>query len=154
MRNPVRPAPVRTFPVREIDIQQAILLAIGARSDCRIWRNNVGVATGANGRPIRFGVPGSADILGTIEIVPGLGRFTGLEVKAEHGRLRPEQIAWAAAMRSVGAACFVVRSTEEAKRALATTRLEALIAIREFIANDLRRLDAAIDAATNEASNV
>jgi hypothetical protein len=134
---------------REIDIQQAVLLAIGARRDCRIWRNNVGVAMGANGRPIRFGVPGSADILGVLEILPGLGRFVGQEVKSPTGRLRPEQIAWAQAMRSVGAAVEVVRSAEEARRALASTRLEALLAIRSFIAGDLRRLDAAIEEARN-----
>lgn len=149
MRSAASDQPARPAPAREIDIQQAILLAIGARPDLRVWRNNVGVATGANGRPIRFGVPGSADILGVLQIVPGIGRLTGLEVKAEHGRIRPEQLAWATAMRNVGAACFVVRSTDDARRALATARLESLLAIRAFIAGDLHHLDAAIEEARN-----
>lgn len=134
---------------REIDIQQAILLAIGARPDLRIWRNNVGVATGANGRPIRFGTPGSADIFGVLEIIPGLGRFVALEVKSPTGRLRPEQLAWSTAMRGVGAACYVVRSPEDAVNALKDARLESLLALRAFLAGDPRRLDAAIEEARN-----
>lgn len=101
--------------MREVEIQQAILLALGARTDLRVWRNNVGVAVGANGRPIRFGVPGSADICG---LLAPSGRFLGIEVKAPGGRLRPDQEAWGAMVQRFGGLYVVARSVEDAVRAV------------------------------------
>ena len=77
------------------------------------WRNNSG-ARKIEGRYVRFGAVGSADILG---VLPG-GRFLAVEVKAGRGRLTEAQASWHAIMREQGAACFVVRSPQELDAAL------------------------------------
>ncbi len=50
------------------------------------WRNNSGMLW-ANGQPVAFGYPGSADILG---LLPD-GRFLAVECKSEKGRQSPLQ---------------------------------------------------------------
>jgi hypothetical protein len=97
--------------LREIDIQQGVLLALGSRSDCKVWRNNVGTGRDPSGRVIRFGVPGSADVFG---ILAPSGRFLALEIKSAKGRLRPEQAGWGEMVRRQGGIYEVVRSIEEA----------------------------------------
>lgn len=90
-------------------IQQAILLALGARRDLRLWRNNSGVAFG-KGRAVRFGVVGQADISG---ILKG-GRRLELEVKRPGERPTEEQARFGAMIRTFGGVWEVVHSVEEA----------------------------------------
>lgn len=52
----------------------------------------------------------------------GFGRFFALEVKAERGRIRPEQTTWLALVRRMGGFAAVVRSEDEARAALARAR--------------------------------
>ncbi len=118
----------------ETAIQQAILLDLGARPDLRIWRNNTGVGIAPNGRRVRFGTPGAADIIGILTIANGLGRFIALEVKSATGRVRPEQQAWGAMVRKHGGFYAVVRSVEEARQAIGDARSEAVRAVRAFAA--------------------
>jgi hypothetical protein len=64
-----------------------------ARADIIAWRNSTGTAcygSGARNRWVRYGLPGSGDILG---VLPG-GRFLSVEAKSEAGRLSPEQKVW------------------------------------------------------------
>jgi hypothetical protein len=111
----------------ETDIQQRIRLALGTRSDLRLFRNNTGTLPDPRtGRPIQFGLArGSADLIGwrTITITPEmvgqqLAVFTSIEVKTPAGRLSPAQHAWLGAVRTAGGIAGVARSVRDANEIL------------------------------------
>ena len=68
------------------------------------------------GRHINLGPLGCADIS---LVLPTHGTFVGLEVKSAKGRIRKDQIAYAAYLTSQGGKYFIVRSVEDAKNAVA-----------------------------------
>lgn len=100
--------------------QAKILIRFGAIPDLRIWRANTGKAwqpltsearaafenlrarMPGGFRPVVYGTPGQPDVGGILTVkAPGswsgdreIGRSVGIEVKAERGRLSPEQEAW------------------------------------------------------------
>ena len=107
----------------EIDIQQRIRLALGTRSDLRLFRNNTGTLPDPRtGRPIQFGLArGSADLIGwrTVVVTPDMvGRriavFTSIEVKTTIGRLTPAQQNWLGVVRGAGGIAGVARSVADA----------------------------------------
>lgn len=99
----------------ESDVMQSILLALGSRPDCRLWRNNTGrLLNPKSGRWVAFGLKGSADILG---ILQG-GRFLAIETKTPAGRLRPEQIAFRRMVEGLGGLYVVARSVDDAVTAV------------------------------------
>jgi hypothetical protein len=115
----------------EQTIQQRIRLAC-SRGPTRLWRNNVGRLLDQNGRMVTFGLcPGSADLIGyrTVEITEEdvraaggrlrLAVFAAVEVKAERGRVRPEQTAWLEHVRAAGGLAGIARSVEDAAAILA-----------------------------------
>ena len=71
-------------------------------------RMNTGAAKVGN-RFIRFGWPGCPDVLGQLKD----GRFLGVEVKAQAGRLRPEQALFLARIRAAGGVAFVARDCRD-----------------------------------------
>lgn len=97
----------------ERDIQREILLALGRMERVRAFRLNVGFAKDRRGRGVRFGVPGMADIL--VLVGP---RYLWLEVKIPSGRQSPEQRAFESMVSELGGAYRLVRSVEEALRAV------------------------------------
>ncbi len=109
----------------EQQIQQRIRLACG-RGDVRLWRNNTGALLDPQGRLVRFGLcRGSSDLIGlrslliTPELVgERLAQFVALEIKTPDGTLRPEQEAFLAAARRLGALAAVCRSVEDARAVL------------------------------------
>ena len=76
-------------------------------------RMNSGAAT-VGGRFIRFGWPGCPDVLGQLKD----GRLLGVEVKAQAGRLRPEQALFLERIRCAGGMAFVARDLRDVKREL------------------------------------
>ena len=107
----------------ETTLQQQIRLALGTRSDLRLFRNQVGqLPDPRTGRPVQFGLArGSADLIGwrTITITPDMvGRqlavFTSIEVKTSTGRVRPEQHAWLSAVQNAGGIAGIARSIQDA----------------------------------------
>ncbi len=109
----------------ETDLQQRIRLALGTRSDLRLFRNQVGqLPDPRTGRPVQFGLArGSADLIGwrTITITPDMvGRqlavFTSIEVKTPTGRVRPEQHAWLSAVQGAGGIAGIARSISDASQ--------------------------------------
>jgi hypothetical protein len=123
----------------ERSVQQAILLALGSRPDCRLFRNNTGQGwTGditrrpdgsiliRNPRPIYAGLHvGSGDLIGfqRVKVTPEMvgqeiGAFVSLEVKGPSGRARPEQVQWAEVCRAFGARAGIVRSVADAEAVL------------------------------------
>lgn len=83
---------------------------------CRIraWRNNTGALPDATGRPVRFGLAGSSDILG---VLPG-GRFLAIECKAPGGRTTALQDQFLASVSQAGGLALVVRSMDDLRRGL------------------------------------
>jgi len=71
---------------------------------------------------VQFGLArGSADLIGwrTITITPDmvgqqLAVFTSIEVKTEHGRVRPEQHAWQRTVSDAGGIAGIARSVRDA----------------------------------------
>ena len=111
----------------ETDIQQRIRLAVGTRSDLRLFRNNTGTLPDPRtGRPVQFGLArGSADLIGwrTITITPEMvgqrvAVFTSIEVKTITGHLTPAQQAWMGTVRTAGGIAGVARSVRDAEEIL------------------------------------
>jgi hypothetical protein len=111
----------------ETDIQQRIRLAVGTRSDLRLFRNNTGTLPDPRtGRPVQFGLArGSADLIGwrTITITPEMvgqrvAIFTSIEVKTTTGHLTPAQQAWMGTVRTAGGIAGVARSVRDAEEIL------------------------------------
>ena len=87
--------------------------------DVVIWRNESGAAE-HKGRYVRYGLQkGSADLVGLL--APD-GKFLALEVKTSRGRLSTEQKLFLELVRSRGGFACVVRSVEEAVRAIERAR--------------------------------
>ena len=107
----------------ETELQQRIRLALGTRSDLRLFRNQVGqLPDPRTGRPVQFGLArGSADLIGwrIITITPSMvgsqvAVFTSIEVKTPTGRIRSEQQAWLACVQQCGGIAGVARSIADA----------------------------------------
>lgn len=71
-------------------IQSDLILEVSRlfANDLTIWRSNTGAAFDREGRMIKFGVKGQADISG---IMKPLGTRIEIEVKRPGGKQRPEQ---------------------------------------------------------------
>jgi hypothetical protein len=107
----------------ETTLQQQIRLAVGSRSDLRLFRNQVGsLPDPRTGRLVTFGLAkGSADLIGwrTVTVTPDmvgtrLAIFTSIEVKTPTGRVRPEQQAWLGVVRGAGGIAGIARSVPDA----------------------------------------
>ena len=91
-----------------------ILLYFGGMPAFRLWKNHVGVAA-IKGRVIRYGLPGSSDIMGIT--APG-GRFIAIEVKTGTRRLSPQQKKFRDMVSSFGGIYVEARCLEDVKRVL------------------------------------
>ncbi len=76
-------------------------------------RMNTGAARVGN-RFIRFGWPGCPDVLGQLKG----GRLLGVEVKAQAGRLRPEQALFLERIRCAGGVAFMALDCRDVLREL------------------------------------
>lgn len=84
---------------------------------CLIWLKEQGIyawsnKTGClfiNGRPIRYGLPGSSDILG---VISG-GKILGVECKVKPDKPKPLQLRFAEQINDRGGVAIVVYSVEE-----------------------------------------
>jgi hypothetical protein len=119
----------------EMTLLRSILLAC-SRGPTRLFRQNTGqgwvgqsrrfsraetvvVQPGdvliRNARPLHAGLcEGSSDLIGWTQR-DGQALFTAIEVKAEHGRLTPEQAAFLRAVEQAGGVAGVARSVDEAR---------------------------------------
>src|SRR3990167_4267144 len=102
-----------------------ILLAFGSRDDLLLWPNSVGVAVTPDlKRIVRYGTPGSADILGvwhrkyTEEDPDGFtlisyGQAIAIEVKVGRDVQSKKQKVWQAAFEAMGGTYILARSVED-----------------------------------------
>ncbi len=108
----------------EAPIMRAVMLAIGARPDTRIFRNNVGLAVFPDGRRVAYGlVPGSSDLIGWRTLLIGpehvgiqLAQFVAIEVKGPKGRTEDAQQKFLHAVAAAGGVAGIVRTVEDAER--------------------------------------
>lgn len=94
------------------------------RTDLRIWRQNTGAATDQNGRLVRFGRPGAADLSGILTVTDhASGRRYGIrleiEVKSARGRQSPAQRAFQRMTEAYGGIYILARSVPDVMIALA-----------------------------------
>lgn len=73
------------------------------------WRNNSG-AVRVGKRFIRFGAPGSPDILG---LLAPRGLFFGVECKTDTGKQTPAQLAFSKEIAMAGGVYLLVRTSKE-----------------------------------------
>lgn len=73
-----------------------------------VGRNQAGQTVIANARPVKFGLPGSTDILACIA-----GRMVAIEVKTGTGRLQQNQRDFRAAAAKAGALHIEARSVDD-----------------------------------------
>jgi hypothetical protein len=93
--------------------------ALGSCEDLVCYRQNTGLLE-REGRPVRAGLcVGSSDLIGLLAPV---GRFVALEVKTRTGRVSPEQVRFLELVRKMGGFACVVRSADEALRAIERAR--------------------------------
>ena len=112
----------------ESAVKSEILLALGMIPWIMVWNNPTGVARGmTRGQPIRFGLPGAADILGVAG--PG-GRAIAIEVKRPGGRQRPAQKKFQTAFEARGGIYVLAHSAQEAKTILSERLNRNLMACR------------------------
>jgi len=107
----------------ETKIQQEIRLALGQRSDLRLFRNETGkLPDPRTGQWVQFGLAkGSSDLIGfkTIKITPEMigqeiAQFVSLEIKTESGKLTDIQENWLQKVKSSGGIVGVARTVKDA----------------------------------------
>jgi len=108
--------------MKEKNIQNSALLAVGARRDTFIFRNQTGVfrAMDDPSRIIKVGNPGAPDTIGVVELVitaDMVGKVIGVAVAAEmktvKGRQSEQQRNWQAAFEARGGKYRLIRSEAE-----------------------------------------
>ena len=111
----------------ETKIQQEIRLALGQRSDLRLFRNETGkLPDPRTGKWVQFGLAkGSSDLIGfkTIKITPEMigqeiAQFVSLEIKTERGKLSTMQQNWLQKVKSSGGIVGVARTVKDALQIL------------------------------------
>jgi hypothetical protein len=106
--------PQRTNDRPEAAALVEVLKALRAHpAVCWCERMNSG-AVRIGARFVRFGFTGCPDVLGQLKD----GRLLGVEVKAQAGRLRPEQAVFLARIRGAGGVAFVARDLRDVLREL------------------------------------
>lgn len=119
-------APRRQSPL-EKDLQRQIEAAIGSEPDLLLLRNSVGEAVYYTGEGQQYHVPyglgvGSPDLVGILRVGLHLAAWFCLEVKTDDGVVSDEQEKCHRVWRRFGALVYVVRSVDDARRALTTAR--------------------------------
>lgn len=86
-----------------------ILLALGSSNMCRVWENKTGAAF-RDGVMIRYGLVGSADILGLMRN----GRFLAIEVKSGAAQQGSQQVKFMEMVQRFNGVYLLCRSVEDA----------------------------------------
>jgi hypothetical protein len=87
----------------------AAIVELGTRRGGYFWRNNTGSVHRSGGRWLRFGLPGSGDVLGCYR-----GRFVSIETKTGRDKESEKQIEFCEDIKRAGGYAFFVRSIDEA----------------------------------------
>ena len=118
---------ILTLSNSETKIQQEIRIALGQRSDLRLFRNETGkLPDPRTGRWVQFGLAkGSSDLIGfkTVKITPEMigqeiAQFVSIEIKTERGKLTDVQQNWLQKVKSSGGIVGVARTVKDALQIL------------------------------------
>lgn len=93
----------------ESAIVAQVLVAVSHLDGAIFWRNNTGALPRPGGGLIRFGLPGSADIIGCYQ-----GRAVAIECKTVAGRQSESQKRFQAAWERADGLYVLARSVEDA----------------------------------------
>lgn len=117
-RKPRRSKPKQTLKDGSVPEKyiQAQILAWLESAGLLHWRANSGFVH-VHGRRISLGPEGISDV---VVIIPPTGRFLGLEIKSEHGKVRPVQKLFKARVEAVGGYYKIVRTLAQAMDAVAS----------------------------------
>lgn len=96
------------------ELVNATLVALSARG-ILCWSNKTGAGFTLQGNFLRFGLPGSSDILGCI---PPTGRLLAVECKTGNATQRKGQREFEAAVRRCGGLYIVARAPADALYAI------------------------------------
>lgn len=113
--------------MQESAVLTSVLKYLGARKDCRVWRNNTGRIADRKGRVVSFGLVGSADIIGIRKVFVGgggkpgtwaglsveCGQFLAVECKSDHGRQSQAQRNFQTMVESMGGLYIIARRVED-----------------------------------------
>lgn len=110
----------------ETALLSEIMLAIGAMSGIRVWRNNTGGLKTSTGRVVRYGLgPGSPDLIAIQSVTvtqdmvgEQIGVFTTIEVKTKQGAVSKAQKNFIDVIKKFGGNAFVARSVNDALKGL------------------------------------
>lgn len=126
--HPLLEKPVRQYQhndqrVSEADVNDVIRQYMASREDLVLWRNNMGLATSANGSPVRYGVGpnGASDWIGyrSVTITPDMvgteiAQFIAVEAKAPDARTPDDaQLRFIGRIRKAGGKAIVVRGRSD-----------------------------------------
>ena len=100
------------------DLVNRLLIAVSPLGIA--WSNQTG-ALRTDRRMIRYGLPGSSDILACIS-----GRFIGIEAKVGNDSWRPKQQAFATSLTASGGLYILARSTDGTGDDAVTQTLNAI----------------------------
>lgn len=98
------------------DLVNAILLEVSPLG--LAWNNNTGALKDKTDRLVRYGLPGSSDVIACIG-----GRFVGIEAKVGRDHQSAKQADFAAAVRRAGGIYILARSIDDVRN---TLRLEGI----------------------------
>ena len=108
----------------ETTTMRMIQLAL-SKARCRLWRNNIGVATHGVVKVVYGLATGSGDLIGFTEVTitpemvgKSIAVFTSIEVKTAKKYATAPQRAWAAMVRCHGGFAGTARSVDDAVRIL------------------------------------
>lgn len=91
----------------ESEIQKAVLQFLSV-SRIFHYRNNSGAYLAEHGSYIRYGLPGSPDIIAVIN-----GKYIGLEIKRRKGKQDPDQVEFQRVLEKAGGEYYIVRSVDD-----------------------------------------
>jgi hypothetical protein len=94
------------------------LIAVTALPESLFWRENVGTFRTMDGRVVKIGVPGAADLIGAHQ-----GRPVAIETKTLTGQQRDNQERWQKAWERAGGIYILARSPEDAVAELTAFQL-------------------------------
>jgi len=101
-------------------VQHPAMLAVGARPDVLVWRQQSGLFYSREGNPVRVGLPGMSDagMIVSVTITPEMvGKTVGVAVQPEFktsaGRQRDAQANWQRAVEQRGGIYAIVRTADD-----------------------------------------
>jgi len=110
----------------------AVRLALGARTDCVLFRNSTGLADTPSGSKVRYGLcKGGSDLIGTVR--PS-GRMICIELKSPGGKLSEDQKKFINLINLAGGYARTLQAQEKSAEGVERAIVEAHAMIDQAIA--------------------